>query len=249
VAVTRDEGADGPLSRALREAGLDPVRCTVIEEQPADAAAIEAAAGRLEAYDFVVCSSPRSVHALVKARGGAWPRGVATAAVGAQTASVLVSAGADPPPLVPDGDGADPLWALLSRMAWRGKRVLLPGVKGGRRRLAESLRAGGALVEEVEAYRMLPRDSGLVAAEWQAADPNAAVIASPSTGTALVQAVGAAALDRLAAVVAIGPTTAAALREAGVRNLVSPRADWGAVARLLAGVLTANRQPRDNFVR
>src|SRR5260221_2062079 len=35
VAVTRDEPADGPLSTALREHGLEPVACPAVRELPA----------------------------------------------------------------------------------------------------------------------------------------------------------------------------------------------------------------------
>ncbi|MEO8682365.1 MAG: hypothetical protein ABI665_25175 [Vicinamibacterales bacterium] len=44
---------------------------------------------------------------------------------------------------------------------------------------------------------------------------------------------GAALVARLDAVVAIGPTTAAALTAEGIRHVVSPRADFAEAARCL----------------
>lgn len=235
--MTRDEPDNGALSAALRECGFDPVRCVVIEEdRPQEIAALKAAAESLDQFDWVICSSARAVHALVAARSAPWPRGVRTAAVGSQTAKALAAAGANPTPLVAETDGADALWALLSRQTWKGRHVLLPAVPGGRRVLSQALREAGAIVEEIDAYRMLPRSPGRIRADWSAAHPDAVVIASPSVAAALVAALGAGALNALRAVVAIGPTTAASLAAAGVRHVVSPRADFLEAARCLAAL-------------
>src|SRR5262245_22665854 len=106
VAVTRDEPADGPLSRALAAAGLVPRPCPVLIAAPAaDPQALARAAATLEQYAWVIVASTRSVRALTAARTAAWPPGVRTAAVGRQTARALTEAGATPSPLVADGDG------------------------------------------------------------------------------------------------------------------------------------------------
>ncbi len=158
VAVTRDEPADGTLHGALRGLGVEPVTCVVLEEHPpADAAALKAAADSLDQFDWVICSSVRAVNAIAAARSRPWPAGIHTAAVGARTADALVNAGAVPAPIVGAGDGADALWAILSTRRWQGARVLLPGDPGSRPVLGRSLREAGAVVEEVEAYRMVPR--------------------------------------------------------------------------------------------
>lgn len=237
VVVTREEPPDGALSTALRTLDFDPVACLVMEEHPpADVAALTAAAESLDEFDWVICSSARAVNALVGARSQPWPRGVKTAAVGPRTADALVGAGADPRPLVGDGEGADALWALLARRDWKGRRVLLPTVPGGRRVLGRSLRQAGALVNDVEAYRISRRPADRIQADWAAANPEAAVVASPSAAAALVEAIGPGALGALKAIVAIGPTTAAALTTAGVRHSVSPRADFVEAVRCLAAL-------------
>lgn len=237
VAVTRDEPEDGALSTALRDLDFDPVRCIVMEDHPpTDVAALKAAADSLDRFDWVICSSARAVKALVGARSGPWPSSVRTAAVGSLTADALVGAGATPKPLVGDGEGAESLWTSLSRQQWKGRRVLLPTVPGGRRLLGQALRAAGAIVEEIDAYRMLPRSADRILADWTSAHPDAVVIASPSVATALVEAIGASQLSALEAVIAIGPTTSASLTASGVRHHVSPRADFLEVARCLAAL-------------
>lgn len=235
VAVTRDENDRGPLSSALRGEGFVPVRCVVMEEAPCPApAALEAVATNLDAFDWIICSSVRAVSALAGARTEAWPRGVRTAAVGARTAAALVSVGADPEPVLGQSEGADALWAELAKMEWTNRRVLVPTVSGGRRVIGESLRRAGALVTEVEAYQMLPRPADRIRADWNAASPDAAVFASPSAVTLLVAALGGDALAALAAIVAIGPTTAAALAAAGVPGGLAAHADFREAARTLA---------------
>jgi uroporphyrinogen-III synthase len=237
VAVTRDEPADGPLSRALVAASFAPVACPVlVEAPPADVAALADAAAALAAYDWIVCASVRSVTALAAARHAPWPSGIRTAAVGPRTAAALVAAGATPAPLAGDADGADSLWTRLRAAdQWPGRRVLLATTPGGRRTLAESLAAAGALVHDVDAYQMSPRPAALIAEAWRAAAPDAVVVASARVAATLVEAVGAGRLRGLAAVVAIGHSTATALTAAAVPCAVAARADFGdAVAALAA---------------
>jgi len=96
------------------------------------------------------------------------------------------------------------------------------------------LRDAGAVVDEVEAYRMCRRSSDALAGAWHETAPNAAVIASPAAAETLVEAIGAPALRQLRAVVAIGRTTAEALSHHGVPCLVAGRTDFAEAARTLA---------------
>jgi uroporphyrinogen-III synthase len=226
---------------------FEPVLCPVVAERPPrDLDALSTAAARLEDYDWVVCASVRAVTALMAARATAFPRGVRTAAVGASTAEALVAAGADPAPLVADEAGADSLWRLLESLdAWRGRRVLVPAAPGGRRVLIDGLRSAGAHVDEVEAYRTLPCAPGEIAAAWEALSPDAVVLASPSAAQALAAAVGPASLNRLRAVVAIGPTTAAALASHGIRSSMPARADFAEIARHLSSERARFGHPDD----
>jgi uroporphyrinogen-III synthase len=234
VAVTRDESADGPLGAALRSVELDAVYCQVMQElPPRDTGPLLMAAEDLESYDWAIFASRRAVAAIAGARTAPWPTGLRTAAVGASTSTALTTAGADPPPVVADESGADALWAALQRHDWRGVRVLLPVVAGGRQTIIAGLGQAGARATVVEAYRMEPRNARDIAADWRSAAPQAVVIASPSTADALVDAIGREPLASLAAIVAIGPTTAAAIRARGLDAIISPAPDFAATARFV----------------
>jgi uroporphyrinogen-III synthase len=238
VAVTRDEAADGPLSRALAAGEFEPWSCPVlVERPPADPEALARLATTLDSYDWVVCASVRSVRALAHGRTRPWPAGVRTAAVGAQTARALQDAGATPAPLAGDGDGADALWTRLRDAdTWPGRRVLVATTPGGRRVLAEALAAAGAQVDEVETYQMEVRPTAAIVSDWRAAAPDAAVIASPRVAAVLVDVLGASALRDLRGVVAIGHTTASALTAASVPAAIADAADFAAGVRALAGL-------------
>jgi uroporphyrinogen-III synthase len=236
VAVTRDETSDGPLSTALRAHGLLPVACPVlVEALPADPGALQDAALTLEQYDWVVAASARSVRAISRARGGPWPPKIRTAAVGGATAAALAEAGVTRPTLVAPAEGAEALLTLLEDVDWLERRVLVPTTSGGRRLLAEHLRAAWAIVDEVEAYAMHPRAPRDIDADWRVAAPDAAVVASPRVAELLAAAVGLEPLRALRAVVAIGATTAATLDRLGVASVTPPQADFREAARLIAG--------------
>ena len=235
VAVTRDESADGPLTTALTNAGLIAVPCPVVSEQPpVDPAPLARAAAELESFDWAIFASRRAVAALRRARGRAWPADLLTAAVGSSTAAALREAGVAHEPVVADDSGADALWQLLKGRTWRGVRVLLPVVSGGRQTIIDGLHDAGAQVTIVEAYRMAPRSARDISADWSAARANAVVLASPSAADALIDAIGRDACASLAAIIAIGPTTAAAIRARGLHAVVSPSADFEIMADLVA---------------
>ncbi len=242
VAVTRDEDSGGPLASALIAAGLTPCPCPVlVEASPDDSAALGAAARELEHYDWVVVASARAVASISRARGGPWPAHLRTAAVGDATSRALVAAGVAVLPVVGDGDGAEALWAALADVvSWTSVRVLVPTTSGGRTDLAERLRAAGAYVNAVDAYRMVPRPAAAILGDWISAEPDAVVVTSPRVAESLYDAISG---DRVRAVtvVAVGATTAAALERLGVPATRPARAGFTDVARLLATRQTMER--------
>jgi uroporphyrinogen-III synthase len=245
VAVTRDEGLDGPLSEALRQRGLEPVHCTVVGEAPApELEPLERMALALEGYQWLIVASQRAVTSLLAARAGRpLPPGLKTAAVGEKTAASLVAAGAFSPLTAP-GAGAAALIAVLRDAGpWRGRRVLVPRALDGGRELAESLRRWGADVDEVVAYCTVARPKDEIVEAWRSARPDAVVVASPSAARALVQALGPDVLRHLARVAAMGSTTAMQLMALGVPAMVPARADFEAVAELLLGLTPREVEP------
>lgn len=239
VAVTHDD-IDRSVQAALERAGFAAHCCPVLIEGPApDQARLESAASTLQKYDLVICSSARSVRALMAARqsstslgkgeGSKWPTGPRVAAVGSVTAAALVDAGAVDP-VVADTFTAKALWEKLQSLGkWRGMDVLVATVAGGRRDLLDGLIVTGANVTEVETYVMTPRTAAAIRKDWKAARAHALILGSAATAQALVDAIGIEAIRGLRAVVPIGPTTAAALKERGLCAEPPPQATFGAV--------------------
>jgi uroporphyrinogen-III synthase len=84
---------------------------------------------------------------------------------------------------------------------------------------------------------MIPREAAQIRRDWAAAAPEALVLASPRAAVGLIDAVGSDALRGLRAVVAIGETTAGALRPYGIAFTVAPEAAFESVADTVARLL------------
>lgn len=170
--VTRPEPQAAQWVRALRDRGVDADALPLIAIEPlADAAPLHAAWAALGRQDLVVFVSPNAVTSFFDAARAAWPLVVRAAAPGPGTAQALRDAGvaeiAQPAADAASFDSAS-LWERLRHEAWQGRRVLVVRGDGGRDELAARLRAAGAQVEYVQAYRRaLPRldaaQAGLIA--------------------------------------------------------------------------------------
>lgn len=239
VAVTREEGADGPLTRALRRCGLEPVSCPVLSHAPPmERTALRRAAHGLERYHWLVVASARGIDGLLTARQRRpLPRGLRTAAVGRRTAAALARAGADGPIVIGIRGSVDLAERLRLADQWPGRRVLIPRAEAGGTAIEDALLDLGAVVHVVVAYRTITRPPLSVARTWELARPDAVVVASPSAARALVEAVGTDSLARLRAVIAIGATTGAALAHLGISASIPTAPDLSAAAELCAARL------------
>jgi uroporphyrinogen-III synthase len=226
--ITRGEDAGSGYALAFAQHGLAVVRMPVTRVVPAEDPDALARSLRTTTYAAIVCASPRAAEAVVRAlAANADPAVVRRPipelwAVGPATARILIDAGLAP--LIPDAsrDGATLAHAVVAARTLAGRRVLVPRAAGGREEAIAIVRAAGAVVDDVIAYRTVP-----VAADDPAIQRGRELLVS---GRAEVCAVFApsqvAALDALLGVgqlatrfVAIGETTAAALRAAGARAL------------------------------
>src|SRR5512139_787098 len=109
---------------------------------------------------MLVFVSPNAVTQFFARRPAAasWPAGVLAAAPGPGTAQALQAQGVGTSDLEqPDADApqfdAEALWARLQQRRWIGRRVVIVRGDGGRDWLADTLRAAGAVVDFVAAYR------------------------------------------------------------------------------------------------
>jgi len=245
VLVTRAAEQAGAMLRELRRAGAWPVLLPLLRfEPPEDRAPLAAALRHLSGYDAVVFTSQNAVRFTARASRELGvdlaTAGVRIACVGPRTADAARGEGL-PVHLVPlarfdAGAMAETLRELLPP---RGRRFLLPRASGGRELLGELLRAEGARVDEVVAYRNLPAevDEEVLRHFLEAPGPRAFTFASPSAVRRLAAVLGPRAAEELGrgVVAAIGPVTARALEEIGARvDAVPARADGVELVRALA---------------
>lgn len=159
--VTRPQPQADEWVAALRGAGFDAAALPLLDIVPAEnPAALRAAAAQLPALTLVVFVSPNAAQRFFDATGPLnWPPQVLAAAPGPGTAAALRALGVPQSLIVEPPAGAaqfdsESLWAVLQpRRSWTGAEVLLVRGDGGREFLADALRAQGARVQALQAYR------------------------------------------------------------------------------------------------
>lgn len=210
VILTRASSDNAELAAALRVRGIDVIElpCLRVEhlDNPAPLAAAIRALGPDDRLVFTSragvdaarrCVDASEVRAPVAAVGPATARRCAQWGLSAWTPTTATGA------------------ALGREMALGGGIVLLTRGDRAHDAIQRELGARGAAVHEIKAYRVVVGTSGAVDNARRSALAGAAVVvASPGAVEGLVRAIGREALCR-ARVLAIGPTTARAVRRAG----------------------------------
>lgn len=237
ILVTRRSEQAASLVEALSALGATVVEVPLVaHEPPADARPLDEALGRLGRYDWLAFTSANAVEA-VAARlarlGAALPAGVRLASVGPATAHAIAAhftgRRAD---LQPASEfRAEALVEAFRAHDLAGRHVLLPVSDRARDTLANGLRAQGAVVDGVVAYRTTTPDDVRARLERSLAEGlDLVVLASPSAVEGLGAALGGRARGLPVAV--IGPVTEEAARNAGldVRVVASPATALGLVA-------------------
>jgi hydroxymethylbilane synthase len=220
VVVTGSDAQATSLMQGLRDEGTVPHRMRTIEIEP-----VEDDSGLRVAVDdaidggtgWVVLTSPNAVPALADALGSR-TLAASVAVVGNRTGEALREAGIEPD-LVSAGPGAVQLVADLGEAGVDGSRVLCLLSDRARPTLVDGLQRAGADVHVATAYRNRPVDH--LEDEMRELVRNGRVdvitFASPSAVMSFRTLVG---IDLPAmsgaAFFAIGPTTAAALDDAGL---------------------------------
>ena len=223
VLVTRAAQQAGKLSEGLRALGAEPVEVPVLEiRPPASFDPLDRALCSLDAYDWLVLSSANTVRALQeRAIALSCPLDRAlrpkVAAVGEATATAARQAGFAVS-LVPETYVAEALAESLAGQA-AGKKILLARAEVARDVIPDALRAAGATVTVVEAYRnAMPEAAPRLLREALAKEIDAATFTSSSSVTHLAEAARAAGIAfpfAGVAAVSIGPITSQTLRETG----------------------------------
>jgi uroporphyrinogen-III synthase len=207
------------VARRLTDLGATVVEAPAIEiGPPEDPAPMAEALRDLARYDWVVFTSANAVAAMKEGlEPRALPPGLKVACVGRATSHAMHEAfPGHRVALEPAEDyRGEGLVESFRRLAEAPGRVLLPASDLSRPSLEEGLRAIGASVDRVVAYRTTtPSDLGARLHEALASGIDLVLFASPSAVRGFAEALGARAAELPS--VAIGPTTAIAAREAGI---------------------------------
>ena len=158
--VTRPLGQAVPWVTRLQTLGVQAQALPLIRIEPlTDPAPLRAVWAQLSGYALVVFVSANAVQHFFAAGGVAgWPAGVWAGSVGPGTSAALRAQGVGQSQLVePDPQAgnfdSEGLWEELQFRPWAGRRVLVVRGEEGRDWLADALRARGATLEFVAAYR------------------------------------------------------------------------------------------------
>jgi uroporphyrinogen-III synthase/uroporphyrinogen III methyltransferase/synthase len=224
ILVTRAAHQAGKLSAGLRALGAEPVEVPLLEIQPpVSFAPLDSALRHLAGYDWILFTSANTVRAVAnRARELALalaPIPGHTAAVGAATADALVQEGL-PVTLVPDRYVAEGLIEALSvQGGLAGRRILLARAAVARDVIPDALRAAGAHVDVVDAYRnVVPANAAELLCAALAQPIAAALFTSSSTAEHLAEAARQAGLRFPlpgVAAISIGPITSRTLLDLG----------------------------------
>ncbi|HWI12393.1 MAG TPA: uroporphyrinogen-III synthase, partial [Burkholderiaceae bacterium] len=161
VIVTRPAAQAADWVAWLRAQGIDALALPLIAIAPiADATPLVQAWNRLAAYRLVVFVSPNAAERFFAQRPAAqgWPPGVLAGSPGPGTTRALLALGVPSAQLVEPAQDApqfdsETLWAQMRGQDWHAAQVLIVRGDGGREWLAQTLRAAGARVAQVAAYR------------------------------------------------------------------------------------------------
>jgi uroporphyrinogen-III synthase len=228
IVITRAALQSSELFEKLSGSGAIPILLTLVSfAAPEDYAPLDAALLQWSHFDWVMFTSAYAVQAVVSrsARHGRTvtknsPR---IGVVGPATRDKAEKAGFSVDHVAQTHLGVALAEELKDRL--RGKRVLLPRSDRANPDLPTALRKSGAQVTEVIAYRTLrPSDADKERlASVARGEADAILFFSPSAVHSFLELSGRQQLkilqDRVA-MIAIGPVTAGALREAGVHRIV-----------------------------
>lgn len=207
VVVTRAASQAAALSQRLEALGAEVLELALIriDEASDGGVGLRRALGQLESYDWLVVSSPNGATRVAGALGGRGAGRPRLAAVGTATAEAL----GQPADLVPRRQVAE---GLVEVFPPGPGRVLVVESEQARPALAEGLRARGWSVDAVAAHRTVTvHHDELPPALFEA---DVVLFSSGSAARSWRQVVGEWTPP---VVVAIGPVTAAAAVEAGLK--------------------------------
>jgi uroporphyrinogen-III synthase/uroporphyrinogen III methyltransferase/synthase len=223
ILVTRAAHQAGKLSEGLRALGAVPVEVPVLEiRPPASFTLLDAALRRFRQYDWLILTSANAIRSLESRAAGlgiqlVQPPSMKIAAVGEATAEAARSAGLGVSFVPPAYVAESLVQGLTGRTS--GQRILLARAAIARDVIPEALRAAGATVDVVDAYRnVLPESAPDQVRHALAQGIDAATFTSSSSATHLAEAARQAGIAFPFAgipAISIGRITTQTLRDLG----------------------------------
>jgi uroporphyrinogen III methyltransferase / synthase len=240
VLITRPRVQTEEFARMLVTEGAEPVFFPVIEIVPLDDfSELDNALHHLSLYDWLILTSIHGVNALfVRLRTLAInpsPKHLQIAAIGPKTALCLSEYGITPD-FVPAEYTAEAVLSGLGEVT--GKHFLLPQSDIALHTLADAIRVAGGIPDEVVVYRNIPAIPDSSAMDALCSGVDVITFASPSSVRSFLTVldehhVNAHSLPGDPLIACIGPVTASAARESGLR------VDLEAKEHTIAGLVTA----------
>ena len=225
IVVTRAAEQSRALTARLAGLGATVIALpTIAFAEPVDAGPLDAAIATLSTFHWLLFTSANAVRFFARrcrARGveprtvQSGPQPIFVAAVGPATSEAAAAEGFMVGHMAEEFQGVELAHELSGEVL--GKKVLLPRSDQASDDLPKALRQAGAYLTEVIAYRTVACDAASPEAISAVRGGEADVVSffSSSAFHSLAERVGLEALRR-AALAAIGPVTAAAIREAGL---------------------------------
>ena len=246
IVVTRAPEQARDLTDALEHLGAKVISLPMVSfASPEDCQKLDEQLRRLNDFDAIVFLSSNAVRYIFDrcAQLGIKCEMLQSlnrliVAVGPATAQALTGKGIKVGFVSQSGTGEGLAHELRGSLA--GRRVLLPRSDRGDEQAPNALRAAGAVVTEVIAYRTVKPASldREILAGILRGDMNSVIFASPSAYKNFQSSVGDSALQDLSHRVdfaAIGPTTAAAIQNSGARVAIqAEEASADGLARAIA---------------
>jgi uroporphyrinogen III methyltransferase/synthase len=231
IVVTRSREQAADFIERLEEQGAETIEAPTIRIlPPEDPAPLDEACARAGEYEWIVFTSANGVDhfmtRLIAAHDIRDLKGVKLCAIGPATADKLLRYGLRVD-LMPEEYRAEAVAAALRAAgSLEGRRILLPRADIARELLADELRKAGAHVTEVAAYRTVldggDRDIYRMLLDKQI---DVVTFTSASTVRNFVKILGeetAPDLLQTTIVAAIGPVTAEAAQQLGIRPAIVP---------------------------
>lgn len=254
IVVTRAVAQSFQITAELETLGATVIHCPTIEIVPPSSwAPVDDAIARIDGYDWIIFTSANGVDFFFGRLGerlsdskSALARN-AVVAIGPATASALQREGITARIVATSSRAEGALQAIIDHLGDENRvaelSFLIPQAKVSREALANGLRKLGARVDAVETYQTIKPDidgAGIVRLFEESA-VDAITFTSPSTVSNFSALVGRGRLSELLSntvVACIGPVTAEAAAEHGLKRIVLPSSyNSAALVQAIVGAL------------